>query len=189
MFASKSTDPRPCSPRALINGRALARRTLREGSAFHTLLAEVRATQTQHAAAAWRSIRTGTEAPAATCGVDGPFYRDQVRSERVRALPPREALLLFPVIDKEAVRAAGNSLLSTDARRPLIEGTTSGTTGSPLRVKQDLAAVNREHAFVHRQLEWQAPRGGRRAWIRGDLVVDGRAIGRRTGDRMLSRPC
>lgn len=56
------------------------------------------------------------------------------------------------------------SLLRTTIR-------TSGTSGSPLTVVQSLGAVIREQAFVHRQLCWIGWRpGGRRAWIRGDIV-------------------
>lgn len=48
---------------------------------------------------------------------------------------------------------------------------TSGTSGSPLTLMQDLGAVVREEGFVYRQLRWIGYRHGqRRAWIRGDIV-------------------
>ncbi|HJS37742.1 MAG TPA: phenylacetate--CoA ligase family protein, partial [Burkholderiales bacterium] len=45
-------------------------------------------------------------------------------------------------------------------------------SGAPLRLWQDLPAINRENAFVWRQLEWAGlKRGQRRAWMRGDMIV------------------
>ncbi|MDC8757612.1 phenylacetate--CoA ligase family protein [Janthinobacterium fluminis] len=55
----------------------------------------------------------------------------------------------------------------------LIRGTikTSGSTGQPLTVIQDLACVLREEAFVYRQLRWIGYRHGeRRASLRGDMA-------------------
>lgn len=48
---------------------------------------------------------------------------------------------------------------------------TSGTSGSPLTLVQNLGCVVREEAFFYRQLRWIGFRHGqRRAWIRGDIV-------------------
>lgn len=48
---------------------------------------------------------------------------------------------------------------------------TSGTSGSPLTLLQDLACIVREEAFIYRQLRWMGfTHGQRRAWIRGDVV-------------------
>ncbi|QSX76045.1 phenylacetate--CoA ligase family protein [Lysobacter arenosi] len=160
---------------ALISGRAWVRKTLREGASFRRVLADVRDTQWLDAMALGDYQSKQLHALLEHAASSVPFYRDHVDPSKLRGMPPREALSLFPVIDKEIVRGAGDSMLSARASRPLIEGTTSGTTGSPLRLKQDLTAINREHAFIHRQLEWAGFRpGDRRAWIRGDLVVDGR---------------
>ncbi|ELX13303.1 hypothetical protein Jab_1c19260 [Janthinobacterium sp. HH01] len=50
---------------------------------------------------------------------------------------------------------------------------TSGSSGQPLTVVQDLACVVREEAFIHRHLRWMGYQPGqRRAWIRGDVVCD-----------------
>src|SRR6266513_227738 len=69
-------------------------------------------------------------------------------------------------------RAAGKSLISERKQGPLFSGSTSGTTGAPLGLSQDLAAINRENAFIWRQLTWAGlHRGDRRAWMRGDMIV------------------
>jgi phenylacetate-CoA ligase len=52
---------------------------------------------------------------------------------------------------------------------------TSGTSGAPLTLVQDLGAIIREEGFVYRQLRWIGYRHGqRRAWIRGDIVCPAR---------------
>lgn len=101
-----------------------------------------------------------------------PFYRDQGLKRFCIGKKPIEALSAFPVIDKGIVREQGAQFLAEDAKRPVFKGGTSGTTGTPLVLYQDLAAVTRENAFIWRQLEWAGLKPGeRRAWIRGDLVV------------------
>jgi phenylacetate-CoA ligase len=92
-----------------------------------------------------------------------PFYRERAAGA---------ALEDWPLLEKADVRTADMALLAERRRGPLIAGSTSGTTGTPLRLWQDLAAVNRENAFVWRQLEWAGlRRGERRAWLRGDMIV------------------
>ena len=61
----------------------------------------------------------------------------------------------------------------SERRRGLrVSGSTSGTTGAPIWLHQDLQAINREHAFVWRQLAWAGMKGGeRRVWIRGEMIV------------------
>lgn len=49
---------------------------------------------------------------------------------------------------------------------------TSGTTGTPLRIKQTLECVQIEEAFVYRQLKWMGYKlGDRKVWLRGDMIV------------------
>ena len=49
---------------------------------------------------------------------------------------------------------------------------TSGTSGTPLKIKQSLECIQIEEAFVYRQMKWAGYSSRqRRAWIRGDLVV------------------
>jgi phenylacetate-CoA ligase len=92
-----------------------------------------------------------------------PYYRERDAGA---------ALQDWPLLDKGAVRAAGRALLAGRRRGPLVASSTSGTSGAPLRLWQDLAAVNRENAFVWRQLEWAGlSRGEPRAWMRGDMIV------------------
>ncbi|RAI70742.1 phenylacetate--CoA ligase family protein [Pseudomonas fluorescens] len=52
---------------------------------------------------------------------------------------------------------------------------TSGSTGRPLTITQDLGTTVKEEAFVYRQLRWAGyQHGDRRAWLRGDVVCNGK---------------
>lgn len=156
----------------LITLRAFARKMMREGTQFARLLEEVRQSErlTSGELQAWHEVTLGKLLSHAVRHV--PSYRDLGLEEVVRTNKATEALAAFPLIDKAIVREQGERFLAKDARRPLFRGSTSGTTGTPLSLWQDLAAINRENAFIWRQLEWAGLKPGeRRAWLRGDLVV------------------
>jgi phenylacetate-CoA ligase len=156
----------------LITLRALARKMMREGRQFERILQEIRLSERLSAAelATWHEVTLGKLLLHAARHV--PFYRDLGLEAVVMTHEATEALAAFPFIDKAIVREQGERFLANDARRPLFKGSTSGTTGTPLSLWQDLAAINRENAFIWRQLEWAGLKPGeRRAWLRGDLVV------------------
>lgn len=101
-----------------------------------------------------------------------PYYRDLGLEKSIADTRPGESLKAFPVIDKATVRDHAKQFLAVNTKRPLFKGSTSGTTGSPLTLFQDLNAINRENAFIWRQLGWAGlKRGERRVWMRGDLIV------------------
>jgi phenylacetate-coenzyme A ligase PaaK-like adenylate-forming protein len=81
-----------------------------------------------------------------------PFYRDRCDPARVRHLQDLERL---PILTKEEAREAGDALVSgllPPHGRLTIQ--TSGTTGSPLQVRCDRAALQRNYAFFSRALDW-----------------------------------
>ncbi|MGH6609501.1 MAG: hypothetical protein ACRECQ_04510 [Burkholderiaceae bacterium] len=155
----------------LIAARGYGRARLREGPAFERYLIEAERTQwlLPHELEALLKRRLNGVIGHAAATV--PFYRELYRNTS-HAASWADVLHELPLIDKPMVRAAGRALLSASARQPLFEGSTSGTTGPPLKLLQDLAAISRENAFVWRQLHWagHVP-GSRRAWIRGDMAV------------------
>jgi phenylacetate-CoA ligase len=78
-----------------------------------------------------------------------------------------------PLLSKQEVRQHPERLLRPRRYGAWIRTTikTSGTSGSPLTIVQDIANMVREEGFVYRQLRWIGYRHGqRRAWIRGDIV-------------------
>lgn len=154
-----------------ISGRAWLRMKMREGRPFSRLLRELHATQwfDDSALAEYREeqLRAVLHA-AAHC----TFYAPTL-GQWDSAGDAHEQLCRLQIIDKACIRNSGSkSLLASNARGPLFEGGTSGTTGTPLKLSQDLSAINRENAFIWRQLEWAGlEKGGRRAWLRGDMIV------------------
>lgn len=175
MFASSLYRRSPIwAQEALISLRAWSRARLREGRTFDRMRAEVEASQWYgpEAMAHYRMAMLSRilQHAYAHCA----FYRERFREAGLEPddITSESDLAQLPLLDKSQVRAAGRGVLSAAARRPIFEGATSGTTGSPLRVFQDLQAINRENAFIQRQLTWAglAPKG-RRAWLRGDMVA------------------
>lgn len=160
----------------LISLRALGRKLLREGKQFERQLRELENVQHLSAAdlAAHQLAKLGQLLTHAVQHV--PFYKDLALQSRVADSQPIDALAAFPLIDKAVVREQGARFMAENAKRPLFKGSTSGTTGTPLVLHQDLEAINRENAFIWRQLEWAGFKDGdRRAWIRGDLAVPAEA--------------
>ncbi|MCC6145799.1 MAG: phenylacetate--CoA ligase family protein [Candidatus Hydrogenedentes bacterium] len=156
----------------LISLRAFARKMMREGRRFERQLEEIERTQylSSDALASWHEAMLGKLLSHAVQHV--PYYRELGLAGLVAKARPAEALAAFPIIDKAIVREHGARFMADNASRPLFKGSTSGTTGTPLTLYQDLGAINRENAFIWRQLEWAGlKRGERRAWLRGDLVV------------------
>nr|MDC2855219.1 hypothetical protein [Ningiella sp. W23] len=68
------------------------------------------------------------------------FYKEQALTDK--------SINGFPVIDKSVVRNNPSAFISDVKPKVVISGATSGTTGSPLNIYQDLIAVNREQAFL-----------------------------------------
>lgn len=78
----------------------------------------------------------------------------------------------FPFINKKHLLDDPEGFLCSDYKGVIINGSTSGTTGTPLTIKQNMTSVIREQAFIARHLEWAGfKKGDKRAWIRGDMIV------------------
>ncbi|MGR5409974.1 phenylacetate--CoA ligase family protein [Vibrio sp. PNB22_8_1] len=94
-----------------------------------------------------------------------PYYRKTIRTNEPK-------LDDFPVISKFEVVSNHGEFISELNNGVVISGATSGTTGSPLIVKQNLKSIIQERAFVARNHKWAGFKpGDKRAWIRGDMVV------------------
>jgi phenylacetate-CoA ligase len=157
-----------------ISAKSSLRSLMREGRAFEALSAEV------HESEWWserelrdfqsRKLRMIVESAARNV----PYYRDRYRPLDLdfKKLEFPGAIAKLPLISKTDVREGGRALISERKRGPLFSGSTSGTSGAPLGLYQDLPAINRENAFIWRQLAWAGlRRGDRRAWMRGDMIV------------------
>lgn len=86
-----------------------------------------------------------------------PYYRHfmdkhGIRAENIRVL---EDISLFPILTKNDVIQAGNTIVSNKYPKWLTHTTsTSGTTGTPVTLRRDLFSIGNEHAFVRRQWDW-----------------------------------
>lgn len=162
---------------SMITMRALSRRFLREGERFNRIQREIENSQylSDTGLTSWRDNLLEKVLSHAVRHV--PFYRDLDLAHLLAVSRPADALSAFPIINKSVVREQSARFMAVNAKRPLFKGSTSGTTGTPLLLRQDLAAINRENAFIWRQLEWAGlKKGERRAWIRGDLIVPSDAV-------------
>jgi phenylacetate-CoA ligase len=80
-----------------------------------------------------------------------PFYADRIPAE---PLPNIEALSVLSMLTKADVLAAGKAMVSRDVHESdLLSVNTGGTTGTPLAVYCDRAALRRNYAFFARFLE------------------------------------
>lgn len=159
---------------SLIAVRSSLRNLMRESRSCQALVAQLQGSQwwSTEELQAFQGRRLYQVLEAAMRDV--PFYRQKNPGcgPGSGELPAAQILAGLPVLTKADVRAAGIAMVSRKKNVPLFAGSTSGTTGAPLRLYQDLNAINRENAFVWRQLAWAGLRpGGRRAWMRGDMIV------------------
>ncbi len=158
----------------LISAKSSLRNMMREGASFETVLAQIDESQwwPEQALRDFQSQRLRTVVETSIRHV--PYYRQRYGSPGLdfTKLQFPDALEHLPLLTKSDVRTSGSSLIAENRRVPLFSGSTSGTTGTPLKLRQDLCAINRENAFIRRQLAWAGMRDGdRRAWIRGDMIV------------------
>jgi phenylacetate-CoA ligase len=158
----------------LIAAHSSLRGVLREGRAFARIARELEATQWWSAEDLRALQRHTLRRVLETAARDVPWYRSRYRDLGIdpATLELPEGMAQLPLIAKGDVREGGSAFLSERRLRPLFAAHTSGTTGAPLSLYQDLPAINRENAFIRRQLAWAGlAHGERRAWIRGDMIV------------------
>ncbi len=153
----------------LITAWTRFRRLIREGVLYRKYQRQLDQTQWLDEAALAAYQEDAVAAALSYARRYVPHYRKSLSDRQTRQV--FSWLETLPVIDKAWVRQHEGSLRS---RLPTlsVSGGTSGSTGSPLMVRHDLASVIREQAFVDRQRAWASYRAGeRRAWWRGDLIA------------------
>lgn len=147
-----------------ISLRSVVRKVLREGSQQSKLLNEIKANDYDLSASEkFNHERLQRILTSASDNVS--FYKYVNSSSSVN-------LSDFPFITKDDIRQDPELFDNLAVKGMVIKGATSGTTGTPLVIKQNLESVIREQAFVARHLEWAGLQpGDKRAWIRGDMIV------------------
>lgn len=156
-----------------VSVRGGVRRLLREAPPFAELLRTVRRSQWLSNAELAAMQQERLQALLSHTMQYVPYYRDSYSGLGLDA-----ASIIsggnwhrLPYLTKALVVQNHRRFIATGWRLH-FSGSTSGTTGTPLEIIQDLPAIRREHAFVTRQMEWAGIRPtDRRAWLRADLVA------------------
>lgn len=161
----------------MLSARAVARRILREGSAFRRELAEVENTQSLSREELARLQLERLQKVVRHAALHVPYYRESFLTcgfspDQLASL---EDLQRIPILTKRNAFDAGERMLAENVKGPRFTNSTSGTTGMSMTVVRDLHSINRENAFIWRQCSWAGGTlGDRRVWIRGDQIVPSR---------------
>lgn len=151
-----------------------ARRALREGDYFWRALREITDSQ-------WLDRRKleQLQVERATALIHHaaqhvPYYRRLFSSHgwTPSQFQTLQDISRLPLLTKKQVAIEPKAFVSERPFTWHFTTGTSGTSGTPLTLYQDIRAIARELAFLHRHLEWAGFKTGEpRAWLRGDMVV------------------
>jgi len=86
-----------------------------------------------------------------------PFYRRLMDERAIKAesIKSLEDIKQFPILTKQDVLKAGDSIISTKYPKWILhKARTGGSTGTPMTVYRNLFSIGNEHAFVRRQWDW-----------------------------------
>ena len=157
-----------------IDTRAFARNMLREGVSFRRYLREAEATEHLDPEAL-RAYQFNHMLHMVSHACKYTSYYSELLKKNDLSIADFKTLEDFssiPLLTRNDILRNTDGLLASNSKGRRIKGSTSGTTGTPITIYQELAAINRENAFIWRQLHWAGYRKGqRRAWIRGDMIV------------------
>ena len=167
----------PVLQSALLSAYGLLWRQRRLGGAFHRYVAEY-AARDFLSAAEWQAYQGDRLAALLRHALQAvPAYRRlPIRADALQLLEagrPFEALQLFPLLDKEALRRAPHDFVASEPGGRLGAALTSGTTGTPLRIMASADTHRRfMAAYEARVRRWAGVGyGDRRVMIGGRLIV------------------
>ncbi len=158
----------------MLSTLGLARSTLREGPAFKTQLADVERTQWLNPDELQALQLERLQATLLHAQAHVPYWRDRFKEWRFdpRSLQKLSDVTQLPELTRRTVSDHVSHMVNESHRGPRFSCSTSGTSGAALVGWRDLASINRENAFVWRQLHWAGLKlGDRRVWMRGDKIV------------------
>ncbi len=157
----------------LISAWSGVQKTVREGAVFEALFAETEARQYWHPEQLhhWCTEQLRTILHHAQTVV--PYYRQHYHHFPLEIGDPIQCLERYSLLHKYDIINNPAAFIATDiSRYRRFSSKTSGTTGTPLTLYKTFSSINRENAFVWRQMHWaNYQKGQRMAWLRGDLIV------------------
>ena len=105
-----------------------------------------------------------------------PYYHNLMDSKgiTVEDIKTLDDVKLFPVLTRERIMQAGDSIRSTRYPRLMTRvAYTGGTTGTPMQLRRDIFSIANEHAFVRRQWDWAGiGLRDRCAYLTGRIIVE-----------------
>jgi len=155
---------------AMLSGYGLWLHFLRYGAQHRALIEHLRASE-QQPEAVWRAKQfAALRGVTATAQADVPFYRDRIPKGGIRTI---DEFLGLPILTKAEAQAAGRALVSRRyAAASLQEIHTGGTTGTPLTIHVNRAALRQNYAFFFQLREWAGVRSTDRvATFAGRTIV------------------
>lgn len=159
---------------ALIGMRERLRMALREGRKFRDVLAEIDRTQWLEPSEFSELQRERVVGVIHYASRFVPFYQELFARNGWESgdFNSLEDVKRIPIITKQDVLRDPDKFVSRQKNGPRHHISTSGTTGTPLSLTENLSAIVRENAFIWRHYAWAGfERGQRRVWLRGDMIV------------------
>lgn len=157
----------------LISGSSIIQKILRESLVFKKMLAETEARQywSTEQLNQWRDDQLRIILHRAQTVV--PYYRQHYGHLSLAHDDPITQLERYSLLHKNHIINTPNAFLATDIHGYRhVSSKTSGTTGTPLTVYKTFNSINRENAFVWRQMHWaNFHQGEKMATLFGALVV------------------
>lgn len=158
----------------MLSTRAYMRSALRQRSAFRRELDEVMRTQWLDRDALHQLQLERLQRTVRHAAQNVPHYRESFAAAGFSPddLATLDDIRRIPFLTKREVVDAGAKMLAGNVSGPRFTNSTSGTTGLSMDVVRDLRSINREQAFIWRQVAWLGAKpGDRRVWIRADQIV------------------
>jgi len=110
------------------------------------------------------------------CYENVPYYRRVFTERKLRPedIRDREDLAKLPVLTKQLIREHYQELCAEDIRlRPCLEGSTGGSTGTPMRFLEDLETWNKTRGLNLRGWTWAGFHVGEKLFtLAGNSLVD-----------------
>lgn len=104
-----------------------------------------------------------------------PYYKSLMKESGFSAadIHSLDDIKLFPVLSKQQVVDAGDSLLSKNFQKWMLRHAyTGGTTGTPVNIYRSPFSLGTEHSFVRRQWDWAGIKMSERtAYLTGRIIV------------------
>jgi len=104
-----------------------------------------------------------------------PYYQTLMKEKGITTadIHSLDDINLLPILTKQQVLAAGESLHSHNYQKWMLRyAHTGGTTGTPMNIYRSPFSIGTEHAFVRRQWDWAGIKmSDKTAYLTGRIIV------------------